>query len=89
MDAKGTLLGTTQVRMDLLGSLERGGVRPEEFGLLAILGHSDVMSSHLQSHPQPLVNNAKATKVGVHFAIRGHLLVPNGLAIDQNTCKTD
>lgn len=70
-----------------LYSLEGAGVGPEELGLFAILRHSDVIGGHLQSNPQLRVNDPKTAKVGVYFTIRGNLLIPDGLAIDQNTCN--
>lgn len=73
----------------LLGSFDRSCIRPQHCDQFAILEHCDVLSAHLQPHPQSPVDDAKTPKVGVNFTIRGNLLVSDDLAIDQNTCRNN
>lgn len=64
-----------------LGSFEGGCIRPQQLDPFAVLKHQDVLSAHLQSHPQLLVGDAKTPKVSVDFTIGRDFLVSDDLAI--------
>lgn len=70
-----------------LGFFDRSCTRPQQPDMLAIMENWDVLSAHLQSHPQLLVADTKTAKVGADLTILNNFLLANNLAIHHKTWK--